>query len=165
MGASIVKVSPEYFDSVGTRLVMGRGIGQQDIPGAPAVAVVNREFAKKLFNGRNPIGRSFGSSDKSSGDYQIVGVVEDSVYQSVRWKNHRMYFLSIVQRPASATGPIEHDESLFAGAIVLATERPINQMVRHHPAHSCWNQSQPPDYRKISRPSMNRSPASSRKSA
>jgi hypothetical protein len=126
--ASIVKVSSEYFDSVGTHLVMGRGIGQKDIPGAPAVAVVNREFAKKLFNGRNPIGRSFGTSDTSSGDYQIVGVVEDTTYTNVRWKNHRMYFLSILQRPASATGPIEHDESLFAGALVLATDRPVDQM-------------------------------------
>ena len=128
IGASIVKVSSEYFDSVGTHLVMGRGISQKDIPGAPAVAVVNQEFAKKLFNGRNPIGHSFGTSDTSSGDYQIVGVVEDTAYTSVRWKNHRMYFLSILQRPASAKGPIEHDESLFVGAIVLATERPINQM-------------------------------------
>jgi predicted permease len=128
IGASIVKVSSEYFDSVGTHLVMGRGISQKDIPGAPAVAVVNQEFAKKLFKGRNPIGHSFGTSDTSSGDYQIVGVVEDTTYTSVRWKNHCMYFLSILQRPASAKGPIEHDESLFAGTIVLATERPINQM-------------------------------------
>jgi len=39
-----------------------------------------------------------------------------------------MYFLPMMQRPASAKGPIEHDESLFAGAMVLETERPISQM-------------------------------------
>jgi len=39
-----------------------------------------------------------------------------------------MYFLAMMQRPASAKGSMEHDESLFAGAIVLETERPINQM-------------------------------------
>ncbi len=127
-GASIVKVNAEYFDSVGTHVVMGRGISEKDTSTAPAVAVVNREFVKKLFNGRNPIGQHFGSRTESSGDYEIVGVVEDTTYTSVRWKEHRMYFLPMMQRPASAKGPIEKDESLYAGAIVLETERPVNQM-------------------------------------
>ena len=83
---------------------------------------------KKLFNSGNPIGRHFGSGPDSSGDYEIVGVVEDTTYTSVRWKEHRMYFLPITQRPASVKGPIEKDESLYAGAIVLETERPISQM-------------------------------------
>jgi macrolide transport system ATP-binding/permease protein len=128
VGASIVKVSAEYFDSVGTHVVMGRGIGEKDTSTAPAVAVVNREFVKKLFSGENPIGRRFGTGPDSSGDYQIVGVVEDTTYTSVRWKEHRMYFLPMMQRPASAKGPIEKDESLYAGAIVLQTERPVSQM-------------------------------------
>ena len=128
VGASIVKVNAEYFASVGTHVVMGRGVGEKDTSTAPAVAVVNREFVKKLFNGENPIGRHFGTGPNSSGDYEIVGVVEDTTYTSVRWKEHRMYFLPMMQRPPSAKGPIENDESLYAGAIVLATERPISQM-------------------------------------
>ncbi len=128
VGASVVKVNAEYFDSVGTHVVMGRGISEKDTSAAPAVAVVNREFVKKLFNGGNPIGRHFGTRPDSTGDYEIVGVVEDTTYTTVRWKEHRMYFLPMMQRPASAKGPMEHDESLFAGAIVLETERPINQM-------------------------------------
>lgn len=128
VGASIVKVNAEYFDSVGTHVVMGRGISQKDTSTAPSVAVVNREFAKKLFNGGNPIGRRFGTGADSAGDYEIVGVVEDTTYTSVRWKEHRMYFLPIMQRPASAKGPIEKDESLYAGAMVLETERPVSQM-------------------------------------
>jgi predicted permease len=128
VGASIVKVNAEYFDSVGTHVVMGRGISEKDTSTAPAVAVVNREFVKKLFSGGNPIGRHFGTGPDSTGDYEIVGVVEDTTYTTVRWREHRMYFLPMMQRPASAKGPIEHDESLFAGALVLETERPISQM-------------------------------------
>ena len=127
-GASVVKVSPEYFDSVGTHVLMGRGITEKDTPAGPAVAVVNQEFVKKFFDGRNPIGRHFGTGAASAGDFEIVGVVEDTVYASVRWKNHRMYFLPMLQRPASDKGPIDKDESLFAGAVVLETERPISQM-------------------------------------
>jgi macrolide transport system ATP-binding/permease protein len=127
-GASIVKVNSEYFDSVGTHVVAGRGITERDTPTTPAVAVVNQEFAKKFFPGQNPIGRYFGGGPESTGDYKIVGVVEDTTYTSVRWKEHRMYFLPILQRPASSKEPIEKDLSLYAGALVVQTERPVNQM-------------------------------------
>jgi macrolide transport system ATP-binding/permease protein len=126
--ASIVRVSPEYFDSVGTRVVMGRAVNAQDTSTAPAVAVVNKSFVKTFFHGANPIGQHFGDDAKAAGDFQIVGVVEDTAYQSVRWTDHRMYFVPLMQRPASDKNPIEKDNSLYAGAIVLETARPINDM-------------------------------------
>jgi macrolide transport system ATP-binding/permease protein len=126
--ASFVRVNPEYFDSVGTRVVMGRGITEQDTSTAPSVVVVNRTFVKKFFHGANPIGQHFGGGEKSTGDYQIVGVVEDTSYQSVRWEDHQMYFIPMMQRPVSAKGPIEKDMSLYAGAIVLETARPVSDM-------------------------------------
>jgi predicted permease len=129
-GASDVKVTAEYFDSVGTHVLMGRGIGIQDTSTAPTVAVVNQSFVKKFFKpGENPIGAHFGSpGPTSTGDFEIVGVVEDTAYTSARWKDHEMYFPSLVQRPASDKEPIEKDVSLYAGAIVLATERPMSNM-------------------------------------
>jgi predicted permease len=127
--ASDLRVNPEYFDSVGTRVVMGRGIDVQDTPTSPSVAVVNQTFVKKLFKpGENPIGAHFGGGPKSAGDYQIVGVVEDTVYTDVRWKDHLMYFVPLMQRPASDKDPIEKDDGLYVGAIVLETAAPINDM-------------------------------------
>jgi len=129
-GASFVKATAEYFDSVGTRVVMGRGIGVQDTASAPAVAVVNQAFVKDNFNpGENPIGQHFGQGGAASaGDFLIVGVVEDTAYQSALWKDHTMYFLPMTQRAPSDPNPIETDASLYAGAIVLQTERPISDM-------------------------------------
>lgn len=131
-GASVVRVSPEYFDSVGTKLLMGRFIGPQDTPTAPSVAVVNEQFVKGFFpKGDNPLGRRFGDpGPNSSGDYQIVGVVNDTTYTSARWTDHRMYFLPMLQRPASARKPLEQDTSLYAGAIVLQTTVPVSNMER-----------------------------------
>ncbi len=61
-GASFVKGNAEYFDSVGTHVVAGRGFTRQDVLGAPPVAVVNQEFVKKFFKpGENPIGHRIGS--------------------------------------------------------------------------------------------------------
>jgi predicted permease len=131
VGASWIRATPEYFDAVGTRVVMGRGITEKDTSTAPTVAVVNEEFAKKLFDGRNPIGQHFGSPNPdSTGDFEIVGVVEDTAYTSVRWKEHLMYFVPMAQRPArwKTKFPIEKDESMFAGTLVLQTERPMSNL-------------------------------------
>jgi macrolide transport system ATP-binding/permease protein len=129
VGASNVRVSPEYFDSVGTHVVLGRGIGVQDTATSPVVAVVNQTFVKKLFKpGESPIGHHFGGGPKSSGDFEIVGVVEDTAYTDVRWKDHLMYFVPLMQRPPSDKDPIERDDSLYAEAIVVETAAPMSNM-------------------------------------
>jgi hypothetical protein len=109
--------------------VAGRGIGVQDTSTAPAVAVVNQAFTRAFFKpGENPIGQHFGNSEKGAGDWEIVGIVEDTAYQSATWKDHRMYFVPLAQRPRSATYSIDEDENMYAGAIVVETSRPIPQM-------------------------------------
>jgi macrolide transport system ATP-binding/permease protein len=129
LGASVVKANAEYFDSVGTRVVMGRGIGPQDTATAPAVAVVNQSFVKAFFGNRNPLGHRFGDPGPTTpGTYEIVGVVEDTTYRSVRWKDHSMFFLPMMQRDPNDKGPIENDTSLYAGAIVLETTHPMSDM-------------------------------------
>jgi len=128
-GASWVKGNAEYFDSVGTHVLMGRGFRAQDTLTAPPVAVVNQEFVKQFFGARNPIGHRFGSPDPGKdGAYEIVGVVEDTMYTTVYWKNHAMYFVPLTQRPLNDDGPIEKDLSLYAGAVVVETSRPVNNM-------------------------------------
>jgi macrolide transport system ATP-binding/permease protein len=133
-GASWVKGSPEYFDSVGTRVVIGRGFKLQDTLNAAPVAVVNQEFVKQFFGNRNPIGHRFGFSGPSKtpqdGAHEIVGVVENTTYTSVYWKNHAMYFLPLTQRAGVANDPdpdnsIDKDQSMYAGALVIQTAHPI----------------------------------------
>jgi predicted permease len=130
--ASWVRGNAEYFDSVGTHVLMGRGMTTLDTSTSPAVAVVNQSFVKKFFKpGENPIGRRFGSPGPvSSGDFEIVGVVDDTAYNSATWKNHAMYFIPMTQRiPASVRQrPIEQDTGLYAGAIVIQTERPMDNI-------------------------------------
>lgn len=130
--ASWVRGNAEYFDSVGTHVLLGRGFTTQDTSTSPAVAVVNQSFVKKFFKpGENPIGRRFGSpGPQSSGDFEIVGVVEDTAYNSATWNNHAMYFIPMTQRiPESARQrPIEKDTGLYAGAIVIQTDRPMDNM-------------------------------------
>jgi ABC-type antimicrobial peptide transport system permease subunit len=54
-------------------------------------------------------------------------VVEDTTYTSVRWKDHGMYFIPLMQRPGNDP-ETEKDDPLYARTIVLETERPMNDM-------------------------------------
>ncbi|HVN17895.1 MAG TPA: ABC transporter permease [Dongiaceae bacterium] len=125
---SSIRISPEYFDSVGTHVLMGRGIGVQDTATSPPVAVINETFLKKFFSpGENPIGRYFGGGQRTH-DYQIVGVVEDTTYTNVRWKDHLMYFTALPQRAASDKTPIEQDGGMYVSAFVVKASYPISNM-------------------------------------
>ena len=127
--SSYVWANSEYFDSVGTRVVMGRGIGPQDTAATPAVVVVNQSFAKAYFKpGENLIGAHLGALD-SPCDFEIVGVVQDTTYGSVRWKNHSMFFLRLGQQPASAKASTDRRPSVvFARAITLDTAHFIDKI-------------------------------------
>lgn len=118
--ATNVIVNPEYFDSVGTRVLMGRGITVQDTATSPHVAVVNEDFVKALFKpGENPIGQHFIAGGHAATPYEIAGVVEGTSYTDVH-KNgaHPMYFGALTQP----------SEAGYAGAIVLETTHPMNDM-------------------------------------
>ena len=80
-------ISPDFFKTLGTRLIAGRDFTPADRTGSPAVAIVNESFARKYFGGQSPIGRSVrqpGFGVRPETTYEIVGYVEDSVYVSLR---------------------------------------------------------------------------------
>jgi macrolide transport system ATP-binding/permease protein len=127
--ASLVRVNSEYFDAVGTRVILGRGFTQEDPPRTAAVAIVNQEFVRKVIGNRNPIGRRFGSpGSTSSGSYRIIGVVDDTTYTTVRWKGHMMFFVPLMERPAGTPAPIAQDEGLYSDALVLETNHSISDL-------------------------------------
>jgi predicted permease len=79
-------ISPNFFDVMGIPMVLGRALTDRDDAKAPKVAVINEAAARKFFPGENPIGRRFGSSPETSGQIEIVGVLRDAKYDSVRDK-------------------------------------------------------------------------------
>jgi putative ABC transport system permease protein len=77
-GASWLRASPGYFDTIGTKIVEGRAMNEQDTPTTRNVAVVNRFFEKKYFKDGHAIGKHFSDDVKHPGYFQIVGVTEDT---------------------------------------------------------------------------------------
>ncbi len=118
--ATFDRASPDYFKAVGQRVIRGRSFAPSDTATSEGVAVVNQAFVKKLFrNGEDPIGQHLGAfAIKSSGDYKIVGVVEDTKYENPRDAARPMYFTPMLQQSRSIP-PKYLDASLYAGALVL----------------------------------------------
>ena len=95
-------VTPRYLESVGTRLLSGRGFGEQDRAGAPRTYLINQAMATGLFAGENPVGRRLalaGTPGDESGE--IVGVVAD-VQSNTPVANRITYqlYVPMAQEPA-----------------------------------------------------------------
>ncbi|HVG83629.1 MAG TPA: ABC transporter permease [Vicinamibacterales bacterium] len=85
MNAWANKVAPDYFRTMRLPLVAGREFSDSDDAGAPLVAIVNEAFARRFFGAQSAIGRRFGwSAIDNPGAIEIVGVVKDAFYSSVR---------------------------------------------------------------------------------
>ncbi|MGE3492300.1 MAG: ABC transporter permease [Vicinamibacterales bacterium] len=80
-------VTPGYFQALGTPLLAGRDFSAGDTAGRTPVVVVNEAFARAYFGVENPVGRSFyreGGSGASESLVEVVGLVSDAKYQSLR---------------------------------------------------------------------------------
>lgn len=96
--AKAFHISPDYFAAAGTTLISGRSFNWHDRRGAPHVAVVNQEFARRVFGpGTNPIGRSY--KIRNGTRIQIVGLVEDGKYASLAEDRRPAVFRPVLQAP------------------------------------------------------------------
>ncbi len=95
---SLDRVSPHFFETVGSRILRGRALGEQDTPTARRVAVVNQTFVNRYFPHQDPLGRHLGFGSPGHGlDYEIVGVVEDAKYVDARGPAFPTLFLPLLQ--------------------------------------------------------------------
>jgi len=95
MAAFMNALSPGYFQTMGVPLLEGRDFDDRDFGNRFAVAVVNRKFARHFFGERSPIGRhvGFGGGPSAKLDIEIVGMVEDSLYEGPREGVRRQVFV------------------------------------------------------------------------
>lgn len=100
-------VSDEYFTTLGMRLLSGRDLSERDVPTSPLVAVINETAVRRFFKGREALGSTFTleRGNGSSPPYQVVGIVSDAKYGSLR-----------DQTPATAFFAMSQDTS-FGGSV------------------------------------------------
>ncbi len=100
--ADMFKISPEYLRTAGTSLLSGRDITWHDDKNAPRVAIVNGEFARKMFGSvTRAIGGHYKMADGAR--IEVVGIVEDGKYENLTENLHAAMFLPLLQSPAGDT--------------------------------------------------------------
>jgi putative ABC transport system permease protein len=85
-GTNFNRVTADYFTVMGTPIVAGRDVAPTDRVGTPNIVVVNDAFARKYFNGQNPLGKTFtlGLGGPRTTTLQIAGIAADAKYLSLR---------------------------------------------------------------------------------
>jgi predicted permease len=126
-------VSPEYFTAAGTPMLAGRDVSFTDIPKTPAVAVVNREFARRLVHtddavGQSAVGRSFKNSDGQT--VQIVGVVADGKYFSLTENPEAVAFFPITQGATGHTSFVVRMRPDSSDAAVIDMGATVRKVIR-----------------------------------
>lgn len=94
------RVTPGFFETMRTRLLAGRDFTERDNLAAPDVAIVNEQFRKKFLGGASPLGKEFHTLSRPGEpehSYQIVGLVQDSKYQSLRADFEPLVFIAAGQ--------------------------------------------------------------------
>jgi predicted permease len=122
-GASWVRVSPHYFETIGTKIVEGRANTEEDTPATRNVAIVNRFFVNKYFKDGRAIGKHFSNDMKHPGWFEIVGVTEDTKYWGPSEKMRPMYFLAQGQTVHSDEARYQQfeDRSQYLNAVEIET--------------------------------------------
>jgi predicted permease len=122
------RVTAGFLDVVGSPIVRGRGITEEDMATSRHVAVVNQAFARKYFKGEDPIGKYFGRLEsQTSRLYEIVGVVRDARYMTFKLDKpiDPLYFLPEAQHDVPDNDPGSH----FLHDIVIVTRPGVNLSV------------------------------------
>jgi predicted permease len=95
-------IGPEYFRTLGVKVIAGREFTEQDTSMSPKVAVVNESLARALFRDEDPLGRRVGFPGRPP-DLQVVGVVKDMKSETLRASFSPAVFLPRLQGQGSSS--------------------------------------------------------------
>ena len=103
------RISPKYFETMGTPIRGGRDFNEHDTLSSPVVAIVNEAFARKFMRGTNPVGQTFelpsDNDDNVRKPLQIVGLVKDAKYTNLRDAIPETVYIAAAQDKAPGNFP------------------------------------------------------------
>ena len=125
--AAMFSISPDYFQADGTSLLSGRTFTWRDDKSSPRVAVINKEFARKIFGSvASAMGGYYKLRDGSR--IQVVGIVGDAKYNSLTENPTAAMFFPILQAPTSSTWLVVRSsrDPLQLGPAIRSTLRDLD---------------------------------------
>jgi macrolide transport system ATP-binding/permease protein len=121
-------VGPRYFTTMQTPIVQGRDFDERDTNSSPCVAIVNEAFVRRYFNGGPALGRRLvrGEVDLAARPCEVVGVVRDDRWQSLRQSPRPFFAIAVqqsFQRRVTLFVHTDADPSAHLGAIRRAIQQ------------------------------------------
>jgi predicted permease len=130
-GIRLNQVTPAYFDTFRMRIAKGRPFRPEDRGGSARVVILNQSAARHHFGESNPIGRHVRlPKPGESGDAEVIGIVADARYESLRVAPSRMAYVPLAQafdRIGRATIVIR--SALEMTALVPAIRREVRERI------------------------------------
>ncbi len=119
--SSLDLVSPHFFEAIGTPVLLGRSLNQQDTATSQQVAVVNKAFVDRFFPGKQPMGEHFGPDPRFASVFEIVGVVDNTKFGDPSEPAKPMFFTPISQSVAYSEQKDIAEEAFnhYAGDIIV----------------------------------------------
>jgi putative ABC transport system permease protein len=119
----LVCLSPGFFQTRRTPIVMGRDFDAEDNQASVPVVILSEEAAKEFFPGRNPVGLRYREKSGAGGQessVEVVGVVKDIDYQRPSDTPLRIVYQPVAQCPSCSLGSYE---LRYAGSLRDLTKR------------------------------------------
>ncbi len=118
-------VSPQYFGTLGMRVMRGRDFGPADNAAAPRVVAINDALARRFFESGDPLGRRITiGRNAARRNLEIVAVVSDAKYQRLQEPSRAIAYLPCAQLAELA------DEALFVEVRAAAAAAPLAETIR-----------------------------------
>jgi ABC-type antimicrobial peptide transport system permease subunit len=122
------RVSPRYFETLGTPLLAGRDFDSHDTLNGPKVAIVNETAARRFFGNSSPIGKTYREDDpggRRKEVFQIVGVVRDARYTNLRSDDVGTVYVPMSQEPKPGQGTNLEIRSKLAAASLTSDVKQV----------------------------------------
>ena len=140
----MIGVGPGYFATVGQQLHLGRDFAARDVtldPSRMTAAIVNEAFVRRFLDGSHPVGQYFGWGDPPKVRYtvEIVGVVNDAIYDEVRGVSQpliyfpseagRLYVVRAAGAPEDLAGSLRREIGAVDPKLIVTAIAPVSQDV------------------------------------
>jgi putative ABC transport system permease protein len=141
-----LRVSANYFETMGIRLLQGRGFNATDTADSAPVAVINEALAHRIWPHENPIGKRLkqGFPEDTGSEHpwrEVVGVVNDVKMNGVDQAMTLQTYLPYVQMPINTVSLLVRAERNPA-ALANTVEQAIHAIDKNLPVFSIWTMDQ-----------------------
>jgi putative ABC transport system permease protein len=138
-----LRVSANYFETMGIRLLRGRWFNAADTPESTPVAVINERLAHRIWPNEDPIGKRIkqGFPEYNGGWREVIGVVNDVKTSGVDRPTTMQTYVLFSQTPGTFLGLIVRTQGNPL-AVAAPIEQAIHTVDKDLPVYSVWTMDQ-----------------------